>query len=97
MDGFPNGRRLEDDVTRIELQAVSGFVLAGIGLYYDDYKDGSPITPMAQGVYDYNTGINQNDVALQTEFPFVQEPFAGNGPKACVECRKMNKAKLVHL
>ena len=26
MDGFPNGRRLEDDVTTIELQAVSGVV-----------------------------------------------------------------------
>ncbi|MEQ1917211.1 MAG: DUF4331 domain-containing protein, partial [Gallionella sp.] len=37
MDGFPNGRRLEDDVTRIELQAVSGVVLAAIGLWYDDY------------------------------------------------------------
>ena len=37
MDGFPNGRRLEDDVTRIELQAVSGIVLAAIGLWYDDY------------------------------------------------------------
>ena len=24
MDGFPNGRRLEDDVTTVELQAVSG-------------------------------------------------------------------------
>ncbi|MBL7827139.1 MAG: DUF4331 domain-containing protein, partial [Saprospiraceae bacterium] len=28
MDGFPNGRRLEDDVTRIELQAVGGVALA---------------------------------------------------------------------
>jgi hypothetical protein len=37
MDGFPNGRRLEDDVTRIELQAVSGIALAAIGLFYDDY------------------------------------------------------------
>jgi len=37
MDGFPNGRRLEDDVTRIELQAVSGIALAAIGLPYDDY------------------------------------------------------------
>src|SRR5205085_10315475 len=35
MDGFPNGRRLEDDVTRIELQAVSGVVLAAIGLPYE--------------------------------------------------------------
>ncbi|PSR56376.1 hypothetical protein AHMF7605_24195 [Adhaeribacter arboris] len=37
MDGFPNGRRLEDDVVRIELQAVSGIVLAAVGLGYDDY------------------------------------------------------------
>ena len=40
MDGFPNGRRLEDDVTRIELQAVSGVVLAAVGLWYDDYTAG---------------------------------------------------------
>ncbi|MGB3800264.1 MAG: DUF4331 domain-containing protein, partial [Lewinella sp.] len=48
MDGFPNGRRLEDDVTRIELQAVSGVVLAAIGLWYDDYDPAtseSPVTP----------------------------------------------------
>src|SRR5204862_717961 len=31
MDGFPNGRRLEDDVTRIELEAVRGIVLDRIG------------------------------------------------------------------
>ncbi|RYZ25641.1 MAG: DUF4331 domain-containing protein, partial [Chitinophagaceae bacterium] len=35
MDGFPNGRRLEDDVTTIELQAVGGVALAAIGLWYD--------------------------------------------------------------
>lgn len=40
MDGFPNGRRLEDDVTTIELQAVSGIALAAIGLWYDDYNPG---------------------------------------------------------
>ncbi|MEJ7587364.1 MAG: DUF4331 domain-containing protein [Ferruginibacter sp.] len=46
MDGFPNGRRLEDDVTRIELQAVGGVVLAALGLWYDDYTvGGSPLTP----------------------------------------------------
>ena len=45
MDGFPNGRRLEDDVVRIELQAVSGIALAAIGLWYDDYNcAGSPVT-----------------------------------------------------
>jgi hypothetical protein len=48
MDGFPNGRRLEDDVTTIELQAVGGVVLAALGLWYDDFRPGtspSPVTP----------------------------------------------------
>src|SRR5207237_1647365 len=62
MDGFPNGRRLEDDVTRIELQAVSGVVLAAIGLWYDDYKGGAnPVTTGLVNVLTYNTGVNSND------------------------------------
>jgi hypothetical protein len=51
MDGFPNGRRLEDDVTRIELQAVSGIVLAAIGLYYDDF-----IPARLQAIMEVNSG-----------------------------------------
>ena len=80
MDGFPNGRRLEDDVTRIELQAVSGIVLAAIGLWYDDYIPGtssSPVTPQLLNVVTYNTGVGENDVAFKTSFPFVQTPWAG--------------------
>jgi hypothetical protein len=79
MDGFPNGRRLEDDVTRIELQAVSGIVLAAIGLPYDDYAGGpSPVTPNLLAVLNYNTGVNGNDTALKTSFPYEQTPWAGN-------------------
>ena len=78
MDGFPNGRRLEDDVTRIELQAVSGVVLAAIGLWYDDYTvGGSPVTPNLLSVLSYSTGIVANDVAFKTAFPYVQTPWAG--------------------
>jgi hypothetical protein len=80
MDGFPNGRRLEDDVTRIELQAVSGVVLAAIGLWYDDYIPGtspSPVTPQLLNVVTYSTGINANDTALKTVFPFEQTPWPG--------------------
>ncbi|MDB5279387.1 MAG: hypothetical protein JWR61_4342 [Ferruginibacter sp.] len=80
MDGFPNGRRLEDDVTRIELQAVGGVVLAAIGLWYDDYIPGSspsPVTPNLVKVLTYTTGVEANDVALKQFFPYVQEPFAG--------------------
>ena len=84
MDGFPNGRRLEDDVTRIELQAVSGVVLAAIGLWYDDYTAGSPnpVTPALLGVLGYSTGVEENDTTFQTQFPYVQTPWSGyNGCK----------------
>lgn len=77
MDGFPNGRRLEDDVTRIELQAVGGVVLAAIGLWYDDFAGGSPVTPNLVNVLTYTTGVEKNDVPFKAAFPYVQEPFAG--------------------
>jgi hypothetical protein len=78
MDGFPNGRRLEDDVTRIELQAVSGVVLAAIGLWYDDYKGGpNPVTPDLLNVLTYSTGVNANDTTFKTSFPYVQTPWRG--------------------
>ena len=80
MDGFPNGRRLEDDVTLIELQAVSGIVLAAIGLWYDDYIPGqtaSPVTPRLLNVLGYRTGVNKNDKAFQTTFPYLAEPWRG--------------------
>lgn len=78
MDGFPNGRRLEDDVTRIELQAVGGVALAAIGLWYDDYTPGgSPVTQNLLNVITYNTGVNKNDKAFKTAFPYVATPWAG--------------------
>lgn len=81
MDGFPNGRRLEDDVTRIELQAVSGVVLAAIGLWYDDYNASSaaqsPVTNLLINVLNYSTGVEQNDVAFKTSFPYVASPWEG--------------------
>lgn len=80
MDGFPNGRRLEDDVTTIELQAVSGVALAAIGLWYDDYTPGttaSPVTPQLLSVLGFNAGVTQNDTALRACFPYLQTPWRG--------------------
>jgi hypothetical protein len=81
MDGFPNGRRLEDDVTRIELQAVGGVVLAAIGLWYDDYNPAnpaqSPVTNQLVNVLQYSTGVEKNDTTFQTSFPYVQAPWRG--------------------
>ena len=78
MDGFPNGRRLEDDVTLIELQAVSGVALAAIGLWYDDYTaGGSPVTQDLLDVLTYRTGVNSNDKYFKSEFPYVAAPWSG--------------------
>jgi hypothetical protein len=79
MDGFPNGRRLEDDVTRIELEAVGGVALAAIGLWYDDYTAGDP-NPVTQDLLDvitYTTGVNANDKPFKKEFPYVAAPWRG--------------------
>ncbi|MEP6594344.1 MAG: DUF4331 family protein [Ginsengibacter sp.] len=83
MDGFPNGRRLEDDVTTIELQAVGGVVLAAIGLWYDDFTGtGSPVTPQLVNVLSFNAGVSQNDTTFKPCFPYVQSAWRGfNGPE----------------
>ena len=67
------------------MQAVSGIVLAAIGLWYDDYKPSSspsPVTPDLLSVYTYKTGIEKNDTALltyfgQPRFPYMQIPWSG--------------------
>lgn len=83
MDGFPNGRRLEDDVTTIELQALSGVALAAIGLWYDDYPGtGSPVTANLLSVLGFNAGVTKNDTTFRQCMPYLQNPwrgFNGNG------------------
>jgi hypothetical protein len=88
MDGFPNGRRLEDDVTRIELQAVSGVALAAIGLWYDDYFPGStpsPVTNLLLNVIQYSTGVEANDTSFTSTFPYLAEPWRGTETGAPIE------------
>ncbi len=92
MDGFPNGRRLEDDVVRIELQAVSGIALAAIGLWYDDYNgSGSPVTPNLVRVLSYNAGVTSNDAMLKSSFPYVASPWAGTHNCDCGTNSNANK------
>ncbi len=80
MDGFPNGRRLEDDVTTIELQAVGGLVLAAVGLPFDDavaanYSDLA--SPRLVAELTFVAGPTQNDLALQMAFPYLATPHRG--------------------
>jgi len=62
--GYPNGRRLGDDVIDIALQAVAG---------------GTPFTP-ATNIAPNNQlgdGVNVNDVPFLTSFPYVGLPTGG--------------------
>ena len=59
--GFPNGRRLADDVTDIELRAVAGATPLG------DCDGESPND-------DLEDDVDTNDKAFQSEFPYVAEP-----------------------
>ncbi|MEO7745557.1 MAG: DUF4331 domain-containing protein, partial [Actinomycetota bacterium] len=68
--GFPNGRRLTDDVVDIAIQAVEGAVKVN--------ADGSPksvniVKPLAAG-----DGVNVNDRAFNTTFPYVALPWSGS-------------------
>lgn len=80
MDGFPNGRRLEDDVTTIELQAVGGLVLAAVGLGFNDaisatYADLA--SPLLVAELSYYAGPTKNDLTLLTSFPYLATPHNG--------------------
>ena len=77
MERCPNGRRLEADVTTIELQAVSGVVLAAIGLFYDDATTVKPVSAKLVNVLSFNAGPTANDTTLKATFPYVQTPWRG--------------------
>ena len=63
--GFPNGRRVGDDVFDIVLQAAAG---------------ATPLTPAFNRQPNNRLGdnINRNDVAYLNQFPYLGTPHAGN-------------------
>ncbi|MEO7295341.1 MAG: DUF4331 domain-containing protein [Candidatus Limnocylindria bacterium] len=67
--GFPNGRRLTDDVTDIELRAVAQgygpFLATNFGL------------PNKNPNNDVGDGVNENDLPLRTSFPYIGLPHQG--------------------
>jgi hypothetical protein len=65
--GYPNGRRLADDVTDISLKAVAG---AAYPLFHPDFTP----DPLAAQLGD---GVDANDVPFRTVFPYVALPHDG--------------------
>lgn len=66
--GFPNGRRLEDDVTTIELRAVAGVTIPLV--------DPSFVPDGAAGAIEDGTFGNPGRVLLN-EFPYIGTPHSG--------------------
>jgi hypothetical protein len=61
--GFPNGRRLGDEVVDIELRVAAGFLLG------EEFQNG------ANG--QLGDGVPTNDVPFLAEFPYVGTPHQG--------------------
>lgn len=84
--GFPNGRRVFDDVTDIALRAMAG---------------GTPFTP-AQNVAPNNTlgdGVSFNpEGPLLTRFPYLLPPNQGNQPRTSnqQQAQEQEKARAMH-
>ena len=68
VQGFPNGRRLTDDVLDIALQAVEGVLV----------PDQDPAVKKA--VSGLGDGVNANDKAFLPFFPYIADPWSGSQP-----------------
>jgi hypothetical protein len=69
--GFPNGRRVEDDVTDIELRAVAD----GYGTLVNSLFGG--LTPNNTPNNQVGDGVNVNDLPFLNEFPYQGTPHQG--------------------
>jgi uncharacterized protein DUF4331 len=71
--GFPNGRRIEDDVVSISIKAVAGATFA---LVDDTFKPDA-----AAGLVEQGLSIKDASAPLLKKFPFLGTPFDGfNNP-----------------
>ncbi len=73
--GFPNGRRVFDDVTTIELRALAGVTYALVDKTYVPDKAAGAVT---QGITSSSTDLTaSNTVHYQSTFPYLGTPHAG--------------------
>jgi hypothetical protein len=68
LSGFPNGRRLQDDVVDIALQVLEGVLVR-------------PAGATKTAVAGLGDAVNASDKALSTGFPYVALPHAGSDPR----------------
>jgi Domain of unknown function (DUF4331) len=85
-DGYPNGRRLGDDVTDIQIAAIAGLPVNGLipsaiqrpyallAMGTNGTVTGSTLDLLAKGA----DGVQTNDKAFSDTFPFAALPNSGN-------------------
>ena len=69
--GFPNGRRLTDDITDIELRAIADGYGPFVNSLYGD------LTPNNEPNNDIGDGVNENDLEFMADFPYLAQPYSG--------------------
>lgn len=69
--GFPNGRRLADDVTDISLLAVGGAAYQALDGRDANFEFGSSLLNVLRD------NVNSNDFAFSNTFPYVAAPSSG--------------------
>ncbi|HEY7281961.1 MAG TPA: DUF4331 domain-containing protein [Actinomycetota bacterium] len=62
--GFPNGRRLSDDIIDVALRVTEGVLLPGHPSIVDTLGD----------------GVDANDLPFQSDFPYIAYPHSGSDP-----------------
>ncbi len=72
--GFPNGRRLADDITDEALQVTEGVLFGGA-------KATAAENAQAKTAATLGDGVNANDRAFLTSFPYIADPFSGSDPR----------------
>ncbi|HET6809456.1 MAG TPA: DUF4331 domain-containing protein [Acidimicrobiales bacterium] len=73
--GFPNGRRVFDDVTTIELRAIAGVTYA---LVDKTYKPDAVATAVHQGLTSGPNDLHAEGTAQYLgSFPYLGQPYAG--------------------
>ncbi len=73
--GFPNGRRLQDEVIEIELLAMAGAVFTPIT--GDIFNFNAGLIPVL------NDGVDANDKPFTANFPYLASPNRGSDFRSC--------------
>ena len=71
--GFPNGRRLQDEVVDIELRAVAGVLFCTFSP--DECPDGDIYNVEPNNLL--GGGVHGNDVSFRDAFPYLALPHQG--------------------